>query len=82
MARLRTGKSRNTLAVQGLLSSLGLSLDDVVVADLSEEGPSSHQGREGEFLHMVIVTGDRTALLLNCFLHNEDRQWDAVRKVE
>lgn len=81
-AWLLTGESRYSVAVQGLLSSLGLSLYDVVVADFSGEGSSSHQGREGEFLHLVIVTGERIALLLNCFLDNEDPHWDAVRTVE
>jgi len=31
---------------------------------------------------MVIVTGERRAFLLNCFLDSGDPRWDALRRVE
>lgn len=64
-----------------LLRRNGLAPEQVLVADYSGEGPSRFDGRDGESVHLVLVTHDSNALLLNVFLDGADVE-DAIRSIE
>jgi hypothetical protein len=57
--------------LRAVMSTIELAPQRIVVADFSTEGSSVHEGRVGECVHLVVVTPDRRALLLNVFLDGE-----------